>query len=76
MSMLISAWTYNQVGPFQPLKYTPDTWEYIAYSDIFNRRVYAFSYTAFRANRDLKDVSMLELAKDAADAVWGTSLQR
>ena len=48
--------------PYDVSKYSPDTWEYVLYTDALQRLVYITSYASFHSNQKQADIHLLLLA--------------
>jgi hypothetical protein len=59
--------TDEALGPYLERRYTPDSWEHVAFHDVWERRRYLASYIAVAANKNLTDARLLEVAKTAYD---------
>jgi dolichyl-phosphate-mannose-protein mannosyltransferase len=55
------------MAPFDPKKYTMDTWERVLYNDVWARQLHLSSYISFHANQQLSDKVLLETAKNATE---------
>ena len=48
--------------PFDPVKYTADSWEHVLYTDALQRLVYLTSYASFHSNQQQSNRPLLLLA--------------
>eukprot|EP00478_Filoreta_tenera_P000982 GABV01000990.1.p1 GENE.GABV01000990.1~~GABV01000990.1.p1 ORF type:complete len:304 (-),score=65.81 GABV01000990.1:96-1007(-) len=57
------------LGPWLPLRFTEETWEYVVYRDAWNRLVHLTNVVSFEASRT-KDERLLELGKNMTDLTF------
>lgn len=63
------------LGPFQPHKYTEDTWEYAVYTDIWTRLQFLTSHVSFQSNQNPSNKRLLRTAKYAVDRLFSDELR-
>ena len=61
----------QDLPPFHTWKYTDDTWEWVLYHDAWQRLIYIASYASYHSNHNPGDKSLLTLAKDLNDELFG-----
>ncbi len=60
----------EETGPYDASRYTADSWETVAFLDIWRRRLYVASWSAFQYNQDRNNTELLRVAAMAFDRAF------